>query len=392
MAGAMLEAGLPSMRQVARHALLRHLKQTPVGSRLPSLDELSRDYQIGRNNMQEAMRELAKEGMVVSRPRLGTFVLRQQPEESASDRPILPTATSTGLSLSATARLAGKRVAMLAHDVDEPMVRQLAATTGGRLSQLGAQVNLQAFDLKDGPQVLPGDADLILFFNPSLGTLKTWRNPIPLVATSTVWHGGCTAGVPFDLVGVDQVQGAMLAGTAMRQAGHQEVCYLRLAARPEGGSQESTSDIRLRGFEAGFDKSVRAEHQIEGVGFSLKGGSTCLAQYLRMEHRPQAIFAASDELAVGFIVAAQAHDLQPGRDFHIIGFDGQRMGRQLHDGPLSTVDLPLQAMGEKAGQLVVARLLQPELPSQVTYLGCQFFEGSTFHAAHAGPSHGDVAP
>jgi LacI family transcriptional regulator len=89
------------------------------------------------------------------------------------------------------------------------------------------------------------------------------------------------------------------------------------------------------------------------------------------------VFAASDELAVGFVQGARDQGLMAGRDYQIIGFDRQQLGMDLPEGPLTTIEVPRVAMGVRGAELLTARLLDPDQPVHRTYLGCSLFEGKT---------------
>src|SRR5262245_31818220 len=66
----------PLTRDVARQALLRHLEGLEVGSRLPPIKDLARELGVGQSALHQTMRDLAREGAVYSKPKLGTFVAR----------------------------------------------------------------------------------------------------------------------------------------------------------------------------------------------------------------------------------------------------------------------------------------------------------------------------
>jgi LacI family transcriptional regulator len=50
-------------------------------------------------------------------------------------------------------------------------------------------------------------------------------------------------------------------------------------------------------------------------------GYRALSAFLKVEARPHAIFAETDELALGAIAAFEDHGISPGRDVRVIGFD-----------------------------------------------------------------------
>jgi LacI family repressor for deo operon, udp, cdd, tsx, nupC, and nupG len=180
-----------------------------------------------------------------------------------------------------------------------------------------------------------------------------------------------------DLIGVDQEGGAYLAGQLFRELGITKACFLGRSTVRDQPRYDPLSAIRLRGFEAGLGAEVAQKHRIDSGGYSLTAGGRALTRYLAVRDRPKAIFAASDDIAIGFLVAAASHQLEAGRDFHLVGFDGHGMGRRIPEGPLTTVEVPAQAMGRAAAEAAANRLLQPDRPLQATTLACHLFVGRT---------------
>ncbi|THA24690.1 LacI family transcriptional regulator [Streptomyces sp. RKND-216] len=119
-------------------------------------------------------------------------------------------------------------------------------------------------------------------------------------------------------------------------------------------------EARFRGFqaahrEAGLPVSerpdVRAElTQAEGhraVGELLAAGSA--------GERPEGIVFANDQMAVGALAALRRRGVRVPEDLAVVGFDGIPLGR-LVTPALTTVRQPMRRLGEKAVELLVARL------------------------------------
>jgi LacI family transcriptional regulator len=75
----------------------------------------------------------------------------------------------------------------------------------------------------------------------------------------------------------------------------------------------------------------------------LAGGATMLD----LPDRPTAIFAGSDEVALGILEAARARGLRVPEDLSVVGFDDTEVAR-LASPPLTTVKQPLREMGAVA--------------------------------------------
>ncbi|MCW5861305.1 MAG: substrate-binding domain-containing protein, partial [Caldilineales bacterium] len=100
--------------------------------------------------------------------------------------------------------------------------------------------------------------------------------------------------------------------------------------------------------------------------------------------RPDAVFAASDDLAIGFLAAAAAHGLRPAEDYHLIGFDGQ----DLAGNTLTTIKVPAMDMGRRAAQLLIERFDDPHKPARRVQLECTLRRGDTARtpSLHSSPS------
>ena len=109
----------------------------------------------------------------------------------------------------------------------------------------------------------------------------------------------------------------------------------------------------------------------------VESAAASVRKYLRLNPRPRAVFTATDDLALGVYYGAIAHGLVPGRDIHIMGFDGQAAGTRLARGSLCTVEVPAEQMGREAAALLSERLRHPKVPAHRVRLGCTVREGHT---------------
>jgi DNA-binding LacI/PurR family transcriptional regulator len=77
---------------------------------------------------------------------------------------------------------------------------------------------------------------------------------------------------------------------------------------------------------------------------------------LARPNRPTAIFCESDEMAFGVMQAIRRHGLKCPDDISIIGFDGHEMSEF---SELTTIEQPVQLMGEMAAWSIMERLRKP---------------------------------
>ncbi|MFQ5554541.1 MAG: LacI family DNA-binding transcriptional regulator [Acidimicrobiia bacterium] len=90
---------------------------------------------------------------------------------------------------------------------------------------------------------------------------------------------------------------------------------------------------------------------------SVHGGATGLDRYLELPDPPTAIFCLSDETAMGAMGRARDHGIEIPGDVSIVGFDDHDLAEPFG---LTTIRQPVRAIGEKAAELLLDAIAQPE--------------------------------
>ena len=164
--------------------------------------------------------------------------------------------------------------------------------------------------------------------------------------------GGPLAGVPS--LEIDEVAIARLATEHLLMLGHTVILHI-------GGSSEEDTDFHIGshrriGFQqamAAARLSVAAESMIS-ADFTMADGYSHAKQALgHPHHRPTAIFAASDEMAIGASLAARDLGLSVPRDVSIVGIDDHELAEFFK---LTTVAQFPQGQGELAADTLIAQL------------------------------------
>lgn len=115
--------------------------------------------------------------------------------------------------------------------------------------------------------------------------------------------------------------------------------------------------------------------------FTQRGGYRAMQTLLQDgARRPDAVFAASDAMAIGAMAAIQDAGLRVPDDVAVMGFDGLAEGADTQP-PLSTVTQPVADLGREAVRMLITLVEQPDhapmqrfLPTQLTVrrsCGCQ---------------------
>jgi LacI family transcriptional regulator len=170
-----------------------------------------------------------------------------------------------------------------------------------------------------------------------LAALARARLPLVVVDPANIPQPDVTS------VGSTNFAGGMAAAQHLLSLGHRRIGYV-------GGQPTSAcNQARMSGFRSAMD-SVGMEVPPEYIWLSdflyddgVAGGSAMLD----LREPPSAIFAGSDEVALGILEAARARGLRVPEDLSLVGFDDTEVAR-LASPPLTTVRQPLREMGAVA--------------------------------------------
>jgi len=150
----------------------------------------------------------------------------------------------------------------------------------------------------------------------------------------------------------DEEAGAFEMVRHMLALGHRRILHV-------GGPPDSIGATRrisgYLGAHAAAGVKPLDDYIIPGY-FTIDSGRRELEAWLQ-RHRggplPQAIFAASDAIAMGCLDTLSARGLRTPADVSVVGFDDTMMARSAH---LATVRQPLREMGHRAVQLLMDRI------------------------------------
>lgn len=171
-------------------------------------------------------------------------------------------------------------------------------------------------------------------------------------------------GETFPQVEIDNRKAATVAVDHLIGRGHTSIAYLT------GPKERLLDQDRFAGYcdalgRAGL--SVRQDWVFPG-DFTFQAGLDAAARVLAMAPaaRPTALFAANDEMAIGFAKAIQEAGLAVPQDMAIVGFDGIAFADFCHP-PLTTMVQPRALLGSTAADLLVRRMSRsPEtLPQRI---------------------------
>lgn len=168
----------------------------------------------------------------------------------------------------------------------------------------------------------------------------------PLARKVVVW-GGHVGDTNYTLVGSDNIEGGRLAADHLLSQGRKRILFLGPVRLPE-------VQLRHQGFlmahtEHGetWDESLALE-----IEFGAKDAFESIRSLLDSDRRFDAIFAASDVLAMAALMALNGRGVRVPEDVAVVGYDNISQAGMATPS-LTTIDQNI----ERGGQLMVEKLL-----------------------------------
>ncbi|MCS6826257.1 MAG: LacI family transcriptional regulator [Caldilinea sp.] len=165
-------------------------------------------------------------------------------------------------------------------------------------------------------------------------------------------------------VNIDNIKGASLATQHLLKLGYTRIATITGALNLVGALD------RLEGYlcalrEAGIEPP--SEYIQEG-DWSEASGRRAMECLLQATPPPEAVFAASDSMAIGAMKAIQAAGLMVPNDIAVVGFDDMPVAATV-DPPLTTVHHPIERIGFLAASMLIEKLETP--PTQASWANVQ---------------------
>lgn len=162
-------------------------------------------------------------------------------------------------------------------------------------------------------------------------------------------------------VTIDNVAGASAATRHLLDLGHRRIAFI--GARPAATTDpDVTSERRLAFRDALAAEGIQAEDLLDVSGdLTMHGGAAAMRRLLAADQPPTAVFAESDEMAVGAMSAIRSAGLDVPGDISVVGFDDHDVAAYVG---LTTVAQPVVVEGETAARLLLDQLAAPDSPQE----------------------------
>ncbi|MFJ5958930.1 LacI family DNA-binding transcriptional regulator [Paenarthrobacter sp. NPDC092416] len=156
-----------------------------------------------------------------------------------------------------------------------------------------------------------------------------------------------TDGISPSAIGDDEV-GGYLAVRHLIDLGHRDIAVLT------GPDFTSSGKARLAGARRAMEEAgINAPDKwLIAAGYGIENGYTAGDAILGAGHRPTAIFAANDNIAMGVMAAAHRNGITIPEDLALVGYNDTPLSARLPT-PLSSVHVPLDQIAATAVDLIV---------------------------------------
>ena len=187
-----------------------------------------------------------------------------------------------------------------------------------------------------------GRVDGLIVLSPHLGAANLAANlagRLPVL----LMNGGADAGRPS--IVVDNHGGAVAAVEHLIATGRRRIAHI---AGPAGNLE---AEARLAGYLEAMAAAGLPTTVVDGA-FTKASGHEAGVQLAAMAPRPDGVFAANDNMAIGAMLALQEAGVRVPEDLAIVGFDDVPLAGLVHPG-LTTLRINIAGMGRRALERLV---------------------------------------
>ncbi|PAE26596.1 LacI family DNA-binding transcriptional regulator [Bacillus sp. 7894-2] len=178
------------------------------------------------------------------------------------------------------------------------------------------------------------------------------RMPMILLSTESYAY-------PVPFVKVNDFHAAYAAAKYLIEKGHTRIGMI------SGNKDDIIAGIpRIEGFKKALSDHnipLDSENIVFSRGFTFPYGVEGLKRLVKQFPDVTAIFAASDEMAIGALSAAYQMGINIPDDISVIGYDNLNLA-EMSTPPLTTVGQPLAKMGEAAAEMLFSILETGDTP------------------------------
>ncbi|MET7394913.1 LacI family DNA-binding transcriptional regulator [Dactylosporangium sp. NPDC005572] len=182
-------------------------------------------------------------------------------------------------------------------------------------------------------------------------------------AVPTVMVGRHGRSSSYDSVADDDLSGAALVVNHLADLGHRRIAHIEHLETDPDRLAEMPNAVRADGYRQAM-RARRLDEYIDvaSTSYTQEGGYLGTQQLLDRLHRPTAIFAGADIVAMGALQAIAEAGLSVPDDVAVAGYDNT-MFAGFAPVSLTSVDQGGRQMGRNAARLVLERIADPSRPA-----------------------------
>ena len=314
-----------TIRHQIESGTLRH------GEKLPSEQNMARDFGVAHMTVRNALNQLASEGLLQRVHGKGTFV------QKLSDEPEVLTLSLVVPSLQQLWNVAGLYYF--------PAIVQGFCAEATRLGYEPNVMGRSKEAFRSAPEEVErlAGAACLLISGDDMESIEGLRDlGVPVVGVNS--YKGRRS---ISYVAADQVSGMADAVEMLVAKGHRRLAFL------PGPTNNLGAEERWRGFRRGMAEAGLAVPTL-GAGprdYTDVTGYARTKALMASANAPTALLAAGDLLAAGALKALRELGLDVPRDVSVVGFGDFHLASLLQP-TLTTVRLPLAELGEEAASLL----------------------------------------
>ncbi|ARK31746.1 catabolite control protein A [Halalkalibacter krulwichiae] len=185
------------------------------------------------------------------------------------------------------------------------------------------------------------------------------RSPVPIVLAATLDTNN-----EIPSVNIDYKQAVYDAITHLIEKGHSRIGML------SGTLDDPVNGyLKFLGYREALDNAgITFNEDLIAIGdYTYDSGIEAMNTFLELDEKPTAIFASTDEMALGVIHGAQDEGYSIPNDFEVVGFDNTRLATMVRP-TLSTVVQPMYDIGAVSMRLLTKLMNKEEVTDHIVVL------------------------
>ena len=173
----------------------------------------------------------------------------------------------------------------------------------------------------------------------------------------------------FNSFSIDNVAASQLATQHLINLGHKRIGII-MGGEDFSGMHNTMRELRYKGYKQALEiAGLQTNPTLQNTGNDIyEGGAEAMQNLMSIADPPTAVYAVTDEMAIGALKTIRSMNLRVPEDISIIGFDDNDISEQVG---LTTIKQPVTSYGELAAERVIELLLEDN-PPEVKHIELEY--------------------